>query len=277
VHDILISALLFLLCGDASQTDTRRAWFRADSNLHNDKLVSCLKLNCHNIRAQLQGAEGSRGHRAKRACPPADSGDVPNDDGASAGTEDMGIAEIAQGVGALEDEDKGKAKTKARAKKPKAATAAALASASKHARASMRVQTPYETESDGGDSSKAGGVSDGASAPRPAPEPAPAAPDAGQRRRQPPPQQHSDAKPRTLSASKAATSPLSSPNARGRKIPSVSKMGSIEIIMGSQSQSRSRTGAPVRGIGAETGDKKTMTDQEGKVRKRRNVAATATA
>jgi len=116
-----------------------------------------------------------------------------------------------------------------------------------------------------------------ASAPKPTPEPAPAAPGAGQRRRQPPLQQRSDAKPQTLSASKAATSPPLSPNARGRKLPSVSKMGSIEIIMGSQSQSRSRTSTPVRGIGAETGDKKTMTDQEGKVRKRRKVAATATA
>lgn len=35
------------------QTDVKRARFRADSTLHDDKLTSCLKLNCHGIRDQL--------------------------------------------------------------------------------------------------------------------------------------------------------------------------------------------------------------------------------
>ena len=38
---------------DHHQTDVRRARFRADSTIHNDKLTSCLKLNCHGIRNQL--------------------------------------------------------------------------------------------------------------------------------------------------------------------------------------------------------------------------------
>ncbi|KAH7909740.1 hypothetical protein BJ138DRAFT_1127452 [Hygrophoropsis aurantiaca] len=40
-------------------TDTRRARFRADSTIHDDKLTSCLRLNCHNIRAQLPSAPPS--------------------------------------------------------------------------------------------------------------------------------------------------------------------------------------------------------------------------
>ncbi|KAH7887309.1 hypothetical protein F5I97DRAFT_2072692 [Phlebopus sp. FC_14] len=34
-------------------TDVKRARFRADSTIHNDKLTSCLKLNCHGVRNQL--------------------------------------------------------------------------------------------------------------------------------------------------------------------------------------------------------------------------------
>ena len=35
------------------QTDVKRARFRADSTMHNDKLTSCLKLNCRGIRDRL--------------------------------------------------------------------------------------------------------------------------------------------------------------------------------------------------------------------------------
>lgn len=38
---------------DYHQTDVKRARFRADSTIHEDKLTSCLKLNCHRIRDQL--------------------------------------------------------------------------------------------------------------------------------------------------------------------------------------------------------------------------------
>jgi len=202
MHDILTSALLFFSCGDALQTDIRRALYRADSEpeLGDDRLVSCLELNCHNIRAQLRSAKTStstRGRRAKRAPPPPDSGDVADDNGASAGTEDSGIAETAQGVDTLVEKDKGRAKAKARAKQPKAATATAdaPASTSKHARG--RVQAPHERESGDGNSSKA--VSVTASAPEPAPA-------TRKRGRQPQPRQPLDSKTRN-SASSAMTDP----------------------------------------------------------------------
>ncbi|KAH0840314.1 hypothetical protein J3R83DRAFT_1326 [Lanmaoa asiatica] len=38
---------------DYHQTDVKRARFRADSTIQDDKLTSCLKLNCHRIRDQL--------------------------------------------------------------------------------------------------------------------------------------------------------------------------------------------------------------------------------
>ncbi|KAH9959268.1 hypothetical protein BC827DRAFT_1215321 [Russula dissimulans] len=255
-------------------TDIKRARFRADSTLADDKLVTCLELNCHNIRSRLQSAKASTSaspRRAKRARPPPGEGDVADDDGASAGTEDTGIAEIALG-----DKGKGKGKAKERAKQPKAAAAAAPASTSKpaRARARVRVLAPHEPESDGGNSSKAGSVS--APAPAPAPEPAPAA---RQRRRLPRPRPLPDGKPRSSASSAgkvaaAAASPPSSPNLRGRKPPSGSKMDSVEIVV--RSPSRSRTRSRVRGSGAETGEEKTMTDSEGKVRKRRKVAPAAT-
>lgn len=47
---------------DFHQTDTKRARFRADSTMHDDKLTSCLKVNCHGIRDQLP-------HRDSRASP----------------------------------------------------------------------------------------------------------------------------------------------------------------------------------------------------------------
>jgi len=112
-------------------TDTNRALFRADSEpeLGDDKLVSCLELNCHNIRAQLQSAKASRstgGRRAKRARPPSDEGDIADDVGAFAGTEDTGTGSAVIALTAPravpEKKDKGKTKAKARAKQPKATT-----------------------------------------------------------------------------------------------------------------------------------------------------------
>ncbi|KAH7922048.1 hypothetical protein BV22DRAFT_1037910 [Leucogyrophana mollusca] len=41
-------------------TDTKRARFRADSTIHEDKLTSCLRLNCHNVRDQLPSSSNSR-------------------------------------------------------------------------------------------------------------------------------------------------------------------------------------------------------------------------
>jgi len=168
-------------------------------------------LNCPNIRAQLRSAKASTstsGRRAKRARPPPDSGDVANDDSTSAGTEDTGIAGVAQGIGVLGEKDKGRARAKAHAKRPKAGTAVAPALTSKLARARARVpvQGPHERESGGGNSSKTGSVSASAPAPAPATEPAPSAPAARKRGRQPQSRQLSDAKPRN-SASSAMTDP----------------------------------------------------------------------
>ena len=257
------------------QTDTRRARFRADATHDDDKLDSCLWLNCHNIRARLPtkkaGAGASTSGRAKRARPPLDEAEGDDEDGGTDGTGDTGIAEIARGVGALGPAPKSKGKSKAKAPaiaKPKAEmmTTATSASTPKRgwegprrtkatARKSARKSRPRH-ESDG-ESSKADSVK--------APAVAAVTPASRRRRR-------SDAKPwSTASGSPGkTTSPPSSPNARGRKPLSKSKMDSVQIIM---TRSRSRTRSRVRGSGAETGDEKT----EGRLRKRRKVAQGATA
>jgi hypothetical protein len=82
--------------------DTRRARFRMDSTNANDMLVSCLELNCHNIRAQFPsakknaGAGASTSGCAKRTHPPTDEGDgdSEDEDGGFEGTEDTSIVEI---------------------------------------------------------------------------------------------------------------------------------------------------------------------------------------
>ncbi|KAH9034781.1 hypothetical protein EDB84DRAFT_1269732 [Lactarius hengduanensis] len=74
--------------------------------------------------------------------------------------------------------------------------------------------------------------------------------------------------PATPAAAAAVSLPDSSPGPRGRKPRSPFKMDSVEIVVRSRSATRSR----VRGSGGETADEKTMTDAEGKVRKRRKLA-----
>lgn len=49
------------------QTDIKRARFRVDSTIHDDKLASCLKLNCHGIHDQLP-------HRDSHASPSCNVG-----------------------------------------------------------------------------------------------------------------------------------------------------------------------------------------------------------
>jgi hypothetical protein len=118
-------------------------------------------------------------------------------------------------------------------------------------------------ESDGGGSSRADSV-------KAAPA-VPVTPASGPRR-----SLRSDAKPRSTGKA-TATSPPSSPSARGRKPPSsLAKMDSVEILV---TRSRSATRSRVRGSGAETGDEKAVKGTavtEGKVRKRRKVAYAAT-
>jgi hypothetical protein len=100
-----------------------------------NKLVSCLELNCHNIRARLSKAKprASTSGRAKRARPTANEGDGDDEDGGTEGKEDTVIAEIARGVSALGPKSKGKGKGKgsgnARAPKPNAKVIAAAAAA----------------------------------------------------------------------------------------------------------------------------------------------------
>jgi len=76
------------------QTDIKRARFRADSSPADDKLVSCIRLNCHGVRDALPRRANKR-RRVERD--PADN----EDDAASSGTDDSGVAEIARGVGAI--------------------------------------------------------------------------------------------------------------------------------------------------------------------------------
>ncbi|KAI9507516.1 hypothetical protein F5148DRAFT_1204509, partial [Russula earlei] len=244
-------------------TDIKRARFRADATNIDDKLDSCFQLNCHNIRARLPKASSSGNGRAKPPPAPPSGGDIGDDEGASDGTEDTGIAKISHGVGAASPKGKARARAKAKTRtNPKEAVeeSAAVATPTRtpaRARARVRVQVPRESESDGGNG-KTGNVG----------APAPATPATGQRPRK---RRHSDAKPRSAasSAGKATSPPTSSPAQRGRKPPSVVKMDSVEVVVRSRRSTHSR----MRGDGAETGDEKTMTDEEGKVRKRRKVAA----
>ncbi|GJE87413.1 hypothetical protein PsYK624_034960 [Phanerochaete sordida] len=70
-------------------TDVKRARFRADSSPQNDKLVSCLRLNCHGIRARMPRGSSTR-KRVRKAYKEASS-----DGEDSSGASDSGIDEIA--------------------------------------------------------------------------------------------------------------------------------------------------------------------------------------
>jgi len=86
-------------------TDTKRARFRSDSTLQNDKLVSCLKLNCHGIRSRLGRSGASsvvgtqRGRKRGRVGlnykEASDHDD--GDEDMSEGAEDSGMEDIVNG------------------------------------------------------------------------------------------------------------------------------------------------------------------------------------
>lgn len=257
----------YLFIPAALQPDIKRARFRADSTNSDDKLVSCLELNCRNTRARLPSISASSSVRAKRARPPpAEDDDVGHDydDCGSVGTEGTGVAEIAHGVGEPGQKRKGNkykpigstnSKGKGRAKPKAAADAATATATSTPARTRVRMQVPAEPDTGAGSNKNAGSAG----------APAARAPASRRRRRS-----DANAKPRSAASSGSkATSPPASPPSRGRK--PLSKMDSVEIVLRSRSSTRSR----VRGGGADTGDEKTMTDAEGKARKRRRVAAPA--
>ncbi|KAI0722277.1 hypothetical protein C8T65DRAFT_565058 [Cerioporus squamosus] len=89
-------------------TDIKRARFRADSTPQDDKLVSCLRLNCHGIRAQLP-----RGARSMRKRPRSVNLKEASTDGdESEGGSDSGLDEIV-GKSATKARPKGKGKSKA--------------------------------------------------------------------------------------------------------------------------------------------------------------------
>ena len=100
---------MFIYCSLAIlQTDIRRARFRADSTPQDDKLVSCLRLNCHGIRAQLP-----RGARSMRKRPRSvNLKEASTDEDVSEGGSDSGMDEIV-GKSASKPRPKGKGKAKA--------------------------------------------------------------------------------------------------------------------------------------------------------------------
>lgn len=76
--------------GRVAQTDIKRARFRADSTPQEDKLVSCLRLNCHGIRATMP-----RGVRSTRKRPRSMNLKEASTDGdESEGGSDSGMDEI---------------------------------------------------------------------------------------------------------------------------------------------------------------------------------------
>ncbi|KAJ3478468.1 hypothetical protein NLI96_g9730 [Meripilus lineatus] len=91
-------------------TDLKRARFRADSSPQNDKLVSCIRLNCHGIRSTLPRAAGR-----KRARSSVNYKESDGDDDASEGEHDSGMEEIvekAKGKPKTPKSVKGKGKAK---------------------------------------------------------------------------------------------------------------------------------------------------------------------
>lgn len=80
---LLVHKLMLCLQGDI-----KRARFRADSTVQDDRLVSCLRLNCHNIRDNLP--RSSTRLRKKKAR----TAEVEEEDESSEGASDSGIEEI---------------------------------------------------------------------------------------------------------------------------------------------------------------------------------------
>ncbi|CAL1700056.1 unnamed protein product [Somion occarium] len=87
-------------------TDIKRARFRADSTPQNDKLVSCLRLNCHGIRSQMP-----RSSTRKRPRNSIQYKEASSEDDGSEGEHDSGMEEI---VGKKIKKTKGKGKAKAK-------------------------------------------------------------------------------------------------------------------------------------------------------------------
>jgi hypothetical protein len=80
------------------QTDYKRARFRADSTIHDDKLISCLRRHCHGER------DAKHGRSAKSKV----------DDDDDEGSDDSGMEEMARAASISTSSVKGKAKANCR-------------------------------------------------------------------------------------------------------------------------------------------------------------------
>jgi hypothetical protein len=225
--------------------------------MSDDMLDSCIDLECPNAPPQLSKKSGSTSGPMKRGRPQPseDNSDHDSDDSGSIATEDTDVVEIVHSVGELGQKNDGKSSGSSNSRVTTGmrwTKATAVKATAVRPQSRGRVQAPGETDRKV-PGKKAGSA--GASAP------AARAPSGSGRRRQ-----RSNAKP---CSAVSISSEVPSHEPRGRKPPSVSKMDSVEIVL----RSRNSTRSPVRGGGAKTGGEKAMTDSEGKVRKRRKVAA----
>ena len=218
-------------------------------------LDSCIDLKCPNAPPRFSKKSGITNGPTKRArTPPSeDNSDHDSDDSGSIATEDTDV-EIVHRVGELGQKNDGKSNGSS---KSKGTTGMRWTKATAvRPRSRGRVQAPGETDGKV-PGKKAGGA--GASAP------AARVPSGSGRRNQ-----CLNAKPPSAVSISSEAPSLES---RGRKSPSVSTMDPVEIALQSLSSRRSR----MRGGCAKTGGEKAMADSEGKVQKRRKVAARAAA
>ncbi|TCD59968.1 hypothetical protein EIP91_010958 [Steccherinum ochraceum] len=92
-------------------TDIKRARFRADSTPQDDKLVSCLRLNCHGIRDTMPRSSARKRPRSRVVYKEATS-----DEDGSEGEADSGMEELAKKSSGGKGKPKSKAPTKGKGK-----------------------------------------------------------------------------------------------------------------------------------------------------------------
>ncbi|KAI0313138.1 hypothetical protein OF83DRAFT_1142763 [Amylostereum chailletii] len=229
-------------------TDVKRARFRADATPADDKLQSCLRLNCHNVRATLPRNPRTRTRVVRPRSRSQELAEA-EDDAMSSGAEDSGVDEIARGVGDIgkKKRARGTAKGKGKAK---------------------AVDAEGEDGMDVDDTaSVAAGSTVGTKSPH-------SARGRGRQRKRP----AESAKPKEKERGKDADADMDEggESRRGRKGP-----GQVEVFIRttrSQSRgggSRSKVRAALKDGGAETADEGARTDGEGERRrkKRKLVAA----
>ncbi|VDB91515.1 unnamed protein product [Peniophora sp. CBMAI 1063] len=250
-------------------TDIKRARFRADSTPTDDKLKSCLRLNCHGVRDALP-------RRAKRRREQEPDPAEVADDAASSGTEDSGVAEIARGVGALGKKPSTPRKAPKSRGRPKqeagengmdvddtSSVAASASASAKKARAPRSRKAPGKegTEVMDVDASTSGSPKAPASVKRPRGRPR---------------------KESTKDGAETGAESDAAPVRRGRKPKQQSSArahtpSQVEVVLPQRTRSQSRNARAVSRArtGAETDNEGARTDGEGRQRKKRRVAAPA--